>query len=884
MCVHCCCCLYCSQRLHLRFVFLSAYFTSQVASEREERCRLALFPRVLSLLSTLSLACSVFRILSFLVWECDHDMTMRRGAKRNYEHCEEQPDGGDHAFGPELVLLRRVRARLLQPELQSQASYAACIDAMAAFAEREFFLSDIDVPYFSHSEFAAVLQNDMPHLLGMDASLGGGPTVRFRTRRQWALIRRKMCDVFPAGCARPRRLSTNFLESERRELQTYRNDVRAVLRNQSLKIDARDARSGASLGKLWWQRYPFDLPTSTFAGAPVFIDLRLANIDLESGANVSPREEAPESISVNHDSPSVPSTNARDESVRCPHSTPERRDIRGQSSSVGQHGIMRKKRRKENKNRTKRHPYAIADNAIASRFVEGKFVALASSGFVTVRIGEDFVTVSDLNVMSVFAEQSASGVEPFSGYTASESDPSQFSSPIDSRRSAANRPEQASLITQIPQQATALHDHASRTLDGSPATHHGAGAASISGNVAGSLSAKRAYASPARSESPHLPPQIPQSLTPSPRKAFSFKALTGSNVEYEVHIRALAESLRLLDRKESLLSELQLQNNLAAAARAQGAIIAPDVRKKHAAVMEALAHANARLDVVLPGLRAGTSADPAVGPDFSSLFASIPRNSQKRTILHREPGQLLDFGPSPPPQQQLPRLDDPPREHVHDARPSSSTPMSARSPVVPTVAREALTPFRQPHILSKFAAAESPEGALGARRSRVDSHHLHRTPALTSAAGGAGAISTGSKSGVPDVHTPRPAASSSSPTRLVVKDTRIASPPPERLAKNVDFRSAAGAAILSKALARQALGNLPEDSHLKSAPAALRADVIECVSTCIALIIRAKFTRDSDAIHEILDALRVKCPENETLINIVKSAVREFDTTSSESQ
>jgi DIRP len=71
----------------------------------------------------------------------------------------------------------------------------------------------------------------------------------------------------------PRRLSAAFLTAERAELETYRHDARAILRNQPLD-SAVEARSGAPLGRLWWQRYLFDLSTMPQRGVANFLRMR----------------------------------------------------------------------------------------------------------------------------------------------------------------------------------------------------------------------------------------------------------------------------------------------------------------------------------------------------------------------------------------------------------------------------------------------------------------------------------------------------------------------------------------------------------------------------------------------------------------------------------
>jgi hypothetical protein len=116
------------------------------------------------------------------------------------------------------------------------------------------------------------------------------------------------------------------------------------------------------------------------------------------------------------------------------------------------------------------------------------------------------------------------------------------------------------------------------------------------------------------------------------------------------------------------------------------------------------------------------------------------------------------------------------------------------------------------------------------------------------------------------------------------REALAAGPRAEDLAKNVDFHTAQGAALLGKALTRQALARLPDANKLKLAPAAVRADVVECISTCVAIFTRARTTRSSHAIEELVDALRVKSPRNLSALAAIQNSVKEFDSTSSDSE
>lgn len=106
---------------------------------------------------------------------------------------------------------------------------------------------------------------------------------------------------------------------------------------------------------------------------------------------------------------------------------------------------------------------------------------------------------------------------------------------------------------------------------------------------------------------------------------------------------------------------------------------------------------------------------------------------------------------------------------------------------------------------------------------------------------------------------------------------------PEHLAKNVDFQNATGATLLARALTRTAFANLPPNDHLTNASMSIRADVMECISCCVAVLIRARATRDFHCIEELIDNIRVRFPENAEAINAIHQAATNFDLSSSTS-
>lgn len=107
--------------------------------------------------------------------------------------------------------------------------------------------------------------------------------------------------------------------------------------------------------------------------------------------------------------------------------------------------------------------------------------------------------------------------------------------------------------------------------------------------------------------------------------------------------------------------------------------------------------------------------------------------------------------------------------------------------------------------------------------------------------------------------------------------------PAQHLAKNVDFLNATGAATLAKALTRSALAKLPDSNALKWAPTALRADLMECVSACVTVLIRARVTNDFRSIEQVAEAVPLRYPENSEALEAIHSAARMFDSSCTDS-
>lgn len=131
------------------------------------------------------------------------------------------------------------------------------------WAYAEWFISTLDEPYFSHSEF----QQAMCSAMGL-SSLVRGPA----TRLQLSRARAAMCNAFGCGHAQPRRLSLAFLAAERQELEIYRKDARRVLRGKPLSESSLvDEPDSHALPPHWWSRYRCPPPLPPERGSAVLV-------------------------------------------------------------------------------------------------------------------------------------------------------------------------------------------------------------------------------------------------------------------------------------------------------------------------------------------------------------------------------------------------------------------------------------------------------------------------------------------------------------------------------------------------------------------------------------------------------------------------------------
>lgn len=267
--------------------------------------------------------------------------------------------------------------------------------------------------------------------------------------------------------------------------------------------------------------------------------------------------------------------------------------------------------------------------------------------------------------------------------------------------------------------------------------------------------------------------QSPRPTIVSPRRPLEVKTQRGDQFECDVDVHRIAESMRLLDKKEQLLSSLKLLNDAVSATNAPGQPPSEATAAKYNSLLSALEQVNAEIN------------------------------------MHLEPHRS---NPHPPPPNLYISTDMDPSKFEYTPERKTSMPLSMLK-VAPT----------SPKLHKRDAG--SPGGTLA--------------------------------------HSPQLR--------------------PENMAKNVDFRAATGTALFAKALTKAALSRLPQDNALKSAPAPVRADVMECVSACVAVLVRARATRDFHCVDELIDGLRSRFPANAEAIDAIQSAARVLETSSSDS-
>lgn len=315
----------------------------------------------------------------------------------------------------------------------------------------------------------------------------------------------------------------------------------------------------------------------------------------------------------------------------------------------------------------------------------------------------------------------------------------------------------------------------------------------------------------------------PSTSLQSPLRLVSGEATSNGPVECEVDVRGIAHSMRLLDRKAQLLYKLRTCN--VTAEREQSRPIRSEISQRYDSILSELANVNNELCLALTP---ETSVVPVVERlDFSSPMPEL-------SMLHaRSPRSLtIPYVQEDGFEQRLQDLAEEQEFLPPSAGPTSmaaSTHVAGPSTAV-TMGTSAIAPLTTSSMELSSAAAPQPAATTAMRVSAPD-------PVIDSnllASGG-------------DVNS-------------------------------VDFHSPTGVAILAKALTRAAFARLHDNSALKLASDDIRADVLECVSTCVSMLVRARLAGDSGGIISAAEQISLRAANNADALEAVHEAARAFET------
>lgn len=141
-------------------------------------------------------------------------------------------------------------------------------------------------------------------------------------------------------------------------------------------------------------------------------------------------------------------------------------------------------------------------------------------------------------------------------------------------------------------------------------------------------------------------------------------------------------------------------------------------------------------------------------------------------------------------------------------------------------------------------------------------------------------------------------ASSASPARVAQRldeafgavapppRTVLQPPRPDAVAVRggVDFESTEGTLLLGKSLTRIAMSriqHLPHFAKLRTANATVKTDVLECVTACVALLTRARCSKNGAVVEEMLQLLQHRFPN---MPDSLRAAAAELGTACSDSR
>lgn len=180
----------------------------------------------------------------------------------------------------------------------------------------------------------------------------------------------------------------------------------------------------------------------------------------------------------------------------------------------------------------------------------------------------------------------------------------------------------------------------------------------------------------------------------------------------------------------------------------------------------------------------------------------------------------------------------------------------------------------------EVSGATTPTLAQQARFSQISSELASLRHELLLVSGGD--LVTPVEMADPELETPPPRTPDAKlqlPTDL--RPGAPASPTSERVHRPINFHSTTGAVTLAKAITRMAAANL-EDSALQNLPDDTRADVMNCVSGCVAVMVCARATGDRQAVQELIDSIPLRSQDSERAIDALVAASR-LDSGSSDS-
>lgn len=322
---------------------------------------------------------------------------------------------------------------------------------------------------------------------------------------------------------------------------------------------------------------------------------------------------------------------------------------------------------------------------------------------------------------------------------------------------------------------------------------------------------------------------LPQVGLQSPFRPVGGQEDTGEAVECEVDVQQVTDTLRLLQQKESLLFALRALNATAECEQPQ------PVRQELAPQYENIFRS---LELINNDLRSG---------EFQKGKAEV--------------AQTLNFN--------SPGHDDPPLKSISPRSPLNNT-------IRATDLEQRLEEIRSQEQKGLRSSAEAPlVGVLAApvvsfaNPAEVTAPMAPMAPMAPSAATGTTLV-------------PTTTAMAPSRTGTRVEELRHATGPDsvasDEIINSINFHSATGAALLSEVLTRAAFAKLPAESALKLASSEMKADILECVSRCVSVLVQARISGDYEGIVSAIREIPVRVTDNCEALDAIHAAARAFAT------